>query len=308
MPLHPLYGEYQPGWKVCPQFPSYEINEYSQVRRVDTKKQIQDTNYVVTVFHQGKRHKMRRYKLCLLAFFPNVTPKPTVDHIDECHENHFVENLQYLTSAENSAKSNRLRHRSQATVSKPVWQKTLEGTLVKEYPSSIAAELATHIRGSSIRRACRKAGQAGGFLWTWAEADWHKDLPNEIWTTNEKVASMLRQKQMSTQLLVSNLGRIQTPWGRKTKGARMSRQRKYRMYSRMLVHQLVWAAFGNRNPQSGELILHDDQQPLDAEGCFSNAFAHLRLGTQSENMKECHEFGALAQRKSQKRTFSEMAL
>lgn len=32
-------------------------------------------------------------------------------------------------------------------------------------------------------------------------------------------------------------------------------------------------------------------------GCFSNAIEHLRIGTQSENMKECHDVGALSKRR-----------
>jgi len=46
--------------------------------------------------------------------------------------------------------------------------------------------------------------------------------------------------------------------------------------------------FGDREPNQREYILHDDSQPLDEDGCVSNAIHHLRLGTASENMKECN--------------------
>ena len=72
----------------------------------------------------------------------------------------------------------------------------------------------------------------------------------------------------------------------------MARCPKYRRACHFKVHQLVWAAWGDRAPNPGEFILHDDTQPLDEEGCYSNAIQHLRLGTQSENMKECWTVGA----------------
>jgi hypothetical protein len=304
-PLHPLYGPYTPGWKVCAGFPDYEINEQSQVRRINTQNLL-GSNHIVTLSKNGKKHSIRVYKLCLLTFFPNVIPKQTVDHIDECYTNHFVENLAYLSFAENTAKSNRLRKRSHAKVCKPILQQNLQSQTIAKFESSNAAEKATGIRSSNIRQACRLSGTSGGFLWTYADADWHKDLPGEVWVTNTKVKNMLQQGGMGEVIKVSNLGRIQTVTGIKTLGSKMSRNRKYRTYGSLPVHKLVWAAFGDRSPKKGEFILHNDQQPLDAEGCVSNAFAHLRLGTQSENMKECHDFGALSKKKSQKRTFSEM--
>lgn len=30
--VHPIYGSFEPGWKVIPDFPNYEVNEFSQVR------------------------------------------------------------------------------------------------------------------------------------------------------------------------------------------------------------------------------------------------------------------------------------
>lgn len=305
-PQHPLYGPYQPGWRECAGFPDYEINEYSQIRNIKTQKLFQGKD-TVGLTKNGKRYFLRCYKLCLLSFFPHVTPKATVDHIDECWKNHFVENLQYLSFGENTAKSNRLRKRSHEKFCKPVIQLTSQGHVIQKFASSAAAANATGISRTNIRRACIAPHRTAGlYRWKFADADWQKDLPGEIWATNEKLKNMLQSKGVNTTTLVSNMGRIQTYNGMKTAGAKMSRQRKYRTFGPFVVHQLVWITFGHRQPQKGEFILHDDQQPLDADGCYSNAIAHLRLGTQSENMKESHKVGALS-KKSQKRTFSALS-
>lgn len=48
--------------------------------------------------------------------------------------------------------------------------------------------------------------------------------------------------------------------------------------------------------------MNDDKQPLDENGCYSNAIQHLRLGTQSENMKESWKIGNLSQTRKRQKT------
>ena len=98
-------------------------------------------------------------------------------------------------------------------------------------------------------------------------------------------------------MLVSNMGRVLTFHRIKTKGYPLSRFPKYRRTCHFKVHQLVWAVWGDRAPNKGEIILHDDSQPLDEDGCVSNDAKHLRLGTQKENMIECSQIGLWAKRR-----------
>jgi len=128
------------------------------------------------------------------------------------------------------------------------------------------------------------------------------DLPREEWKSSERLISMLTIKgkishKAAEKIKVSNLGRVLTCQGIKTRGNTMTRCRKYRRACHFKVHQLVWAVWGDRDPNPDEFILHDDSQPLDEEGCVSNAIQHLRLGTQSENMKECWAVGSKAKRR-----------
>src|SRR5579872_1762436 len=98
---HPVYGSYTPGWKslVRAGFPVYEVNEHSQVRNVKTGLPLKP-NAVgqVAVCSADKTRQMKLvYHLSLLAFFPDEPPNENVDHIDEDHDNHFLENLQWCT-------------------------------------------------------------------------------------------------------------------------------------------------------------------------------------------------------------------
>lgn len=56
----------------------------------------------VNLYNNGYRKKMKIHRLVAQAFIPNPQNKPEVNHIDENKQNNMVENLEWLTSKENS--------------------------------------------------------------------------------------------------------------------------------------------------------------------------------------------------------------
>jgi hypothetical protein len=312
MPTHPKYGEYMERWAPIPGFDMYEVDVNSRVRNkkngrifvVKSKPQIK-------LRRDGKDHQKLTYHLTLMAHFPDVPPLYTVDHIDENNQNHHIENLQWLTRAQNTAKSNKLRPRAAKKVtSKPVLQYELDGTFVQEWPSLIEIERQTGFSCGNISRCIRgEFPRMYGFKWRLKKREGSTNLPEEKWGTNDKIREMLESKGMtsnaSKKVKVSNMGRVWNARGRKTYGTKKGRE-KYREYTGWNVHQLVWAVWGDREPAENEFILHDDSQPLDSDGCCSNAIAHLRLGTQSENIIESHKIGSLSRVTPKKRKRNEM--
>jgi hypothetical protein len=49
----------------------------------------------------GKNRTMKGHRLVAIAFLPNPSNKPQVDHIDRCKTNNRVSNLRWATHAEN---------------------------------------------------------------------------------------------------------------------------------------------------------------------------------------------------------------
>ncbi|WMM35544.1 HNH homing endonuclease [Vibrio phage PJN101] len=54
---------------------------------------------------QGKQHTKKVHRLVAISFIPNPDNLDTVDHVDEDKLNNHADNLQWLSSGDNSAKS-----------------------------------------------------------------------------------------------------------------------------------------------------------------------------------------------------------
>lgn len=296
--IHPVYGQWESGWKVVNGFEKYEVNHLSEVRSRRTQKLLVPSKRAhVNIFDaHGRRHNKFVYHLTLATFFPNVPRNNLdVDHIDENHDNHYINNLQWLSRSENSRKSSKLRpNKSNGPArSKSVEQYSADGVFICTFKSVMEAEQKTGISNGNIARSARSHIKAGGFQWKYAATLY--DIP-EIWASNDELKNMLRQKGLSERAVqkikVSNLGRILTAQNSITKGAK-DHTSCYRVFHDFQVHRLVWTVWGDGRPapQSGDSlkILHDDTIEKDQDGCVSNAIEHLSLGTQSENLSQYHQ-------------------
>jgi len=306
---HPKYGPYQPGWKTIPGFPKYEVNEYSQIRNKTTQCLIQrtpQTNQVGLRTAQGTYRFFLVYHLTLLVFFPHIEKQETVDHTDENRDNHFIENLQWCSYAENTRKSCSLRPRKSGPARFKAIEQWKDNVKIAEFVSIKAAAQHMKTNISNISACARGAtSTCQGFSWKFKP---QPDLPGERWDTNEKAKELMLtglypspiSVETSNKILISNKGRIWTAKGVKTKGSIDTRKPKYRRFGHLGIHQLVWAVFGDRPLKPGEVICHTDAQPLDEDGCCSNAIEHLRADTQSNNIKESWQTGNNRHRKRRK--------
>ena len=121
----------------------------------------------VSLFKNGKLYLMRVHRLVAIAFIPNPTNLPCINHKDENKTNNAVENLEWCDIKYNnnygSHKQNVANSRSIA-----VEQYTLDGLFVKKWASATIASRTLKISQSSINSCCLhgpKYNHAGGFLW-----------------------------------------------------------------------------------------------------------------------------------------------
>jgi len=314
---HPVYGAYTPGWKPCRDihqlFTQYEVNEQCQVRNKNTGKVLSANNQQrVKLRQDGQTFARRAYQLALYSFFPHIPHGETVDHIDENHNNSVLCNLQWMSRSDQTKKSNKLKPRNNGPAqSKPVQQLSRDGGLIATFASANEASRKLGISPAGISGCVRgRCPTFKGFKWRYISQPSQEDLEGEEWRTSEWLRKELKSRaklsdRAIAKIRVSNLGRVLTSQGIKTKGGTQLEIPKYRFVrGSITMHQLVWWAFHDEPTDTSQkdlVICHDDTEPLDEDGCYTNALHTLRLDTQSNNIKESHAVGDLSRARAKKR-------
>ncbi len=152
----------------------YEVSNYGNVRRADTKKQkktsINHYGYPqVNLYKNNKSYLRRVHRLVALAFVKNPNPKKydCINHKDENPLNNYFENLEWCDRYYNNNYGNHNANIAKS-LSISVEQYTLDGVFVKEWNSATEASRELGIPQMSINSCCLnkpKYNQAGGFLW-----------------------------------------------------------------------------------------------------------------------------------------------
>lgn len=124
----------------------------------------------LNLLKNGKQKLYVVHRLVAKAFIPNPDNKPEVNHIDGNKTNNCVDNLEWVTSRENTLHARKTGlHTSDGD--KTVAQ-ILNGQEIARYKSASEAERKTGINRSSISSVCRKycwhgkhRRTAGGYEW-----------------------------------------------------------------------------------------------------------------------------------------------
>lgn len=142
----------------------------------------------VPINFNGKFGNKFVHRLVANAFLPNPDNLPEVNHKDKNRSNNHIDNLEWCTRLYNAHYGGAIE-RQRAMLTKPVYQMSLNGEIVAEYPSfSVASKKCGVLKSSIIRAARGETGSAGGYRWRYADDQIHKEMPRFEYTRNSKYA------------------------------------------------------------------------------------------------------------------------
>ena len=155
----------QETFKTIENFSNYEVSSYGRVKNVETGKFLKPydngNGYLqVQLFNTDGRKALLVHRIVAQAFLENPGNLATVDHINGDKTNNNVENLQWMTQADNTRKANNKR----------VNQYNTNGDFIATYVSITEASRQTGADDACIGNCC--AGRrltAGSYIWKYEE-------------------------------------------------------------------------------------------------------------------------------------------
>lgn len=161
----------------------YQISNYGRVKSTQyhngtyeriLKPSKHTDGYPLVNFCKNRQKKWYLvHRLVAQAFIPNPNNLPCVNHKDECKTNNNVDNLEWCTRKYNSnygtAIQRTVEKKINGKTSKKVYQYTLDGEFVSEYPSTHEVERQLGYANQNINRCCRgKRPTAYGYIWKYS--------------------------------------------------------------------------------------------------------------------------------------------
>lgn len=147
----------------------------------------------VFLYKNGKGKTYSVHRLIANTFIPNPYNLPCINHKDENPSNNHVDNLEWCSYQYNNTYGTVIQRRTEKT-GKTVYQYTLDGEFVAEYPSAREVQRLFDFNASNINNCCRgKIKTSNGFVWSYIILD--------KTTVKEKLANNTRQNNKSSKQL-----------------------------------------------------------------------------------------------------------
>jgi hypothetical protein len=133
--------------------------------------------YYINLQSKAKSIHSTIHRLVSLAFIENPDCKKVVNHINGIKTDNRVENLEWVTTSENTFHAYKLGLRKASNKrgadfkgSIPISQFTIEGIWIKDWPGSMEAQRETGVFQANISKCLLgKRKITGGFIWKYKE-------------------------------------------------------------------------------------------------------------------------------------------
>jgi len=166
--------------KPIERFPGYEVDNIGRVYSHKSKKYLKTyigmNGYInVALYHEGKARTIKVHRLVIKAFIPVPIGNNRLEtnHKDGIKTNNTVDNLEWITSSQNTKHAIGLDLMAGATAPKPVLQFTKYGRFIREFPSAHEVFRQIGINTSNINAVIngyKYRKTAGGYVWKYKEA------------------------------------------------------------------------------------------------------------------------------------------
>ena len=168
-------------WVVVPEYEDYQVSSFGRVKSIKFGKEIilksrlATNGYLSVILYKGSKPKtIRVHRLVWSSFNGPIPDGYEINHIDENKQNNRLDNLNLMTRRENVKWGSGVERRAAACTngknSKPVLQFDLEGTFIREWPSTMEIQRQTGYANNNIGACCSgKYKQAYGSIWKYKE-------------------------------------------------------------------------------------------------------------------------------------------
>lgn len=148
----------------------YHNGTYERILKLNKNKKGYQS---LKLYKNGKVKRCSVHRLVAQAFIPNPDNLPMVNHKDENPSNNHVDNLEWCDNKYNLTYGSRIERVVSKTkngkCSKTVYQYTLDGEFIREWPSVNEVERQYGYYSTFISACCRgKYKKAYGYVWRYA--------------------------------------------------------------------------------------------------------------------------------------------
>lgn len=292
--------------------PNYEImfinNKESPfiIRNIRTKNYVNCCHERYNFSHKKVNVKYHQAHIALSSAFPTITPKYTIDHINDDHTDNRVTNLMWMEKSDNSRKgqlkSVKNSNKNGGRKGRYIIMRKPDCNDIKNRDKSLTIGLFRSVDkcasfiidnviqkdskptvktvASKIRRAINiPEYTAYGYYYD----NFEIEIENEEW----------KKHPIYSEYEVSSHGRLKNRHGIIAQQQKSRNGTKYKYVSwfggsTKNIHKLVWETWYGEIPENME-VMHDDEAPLCEDGSYRNWLCDLSIGTRSENMKSFHK-------------------
>lgn len=150
----------------------------------------------VSLSKGGKPIRYLVHRLVAMAFLPNPNNLPVVNHKDENPQNNQVDNLEWCTQKSNCNYGTRIeRIKTNMPQNKAIYQTTMSGEIVAEFPTIQEAARQTGVCAGHICDVCKGNREyANGYKWRYKDNDLYESAKVVLASKIEKGKTSRKDK------------------------------------------------------------------------------------------------------------------